>query len=151
MQGMSTGSCPVCGTARVGSFRYCRSCGLDYDSGVPNVPTPAPVIQDPVPEQAPVGLPITNDAPQNEVQQQPAGDVIVIQIRQLKLIAGAIAGGLIGSVLAGAIVVPWFGEEGVLLGSVAAIVMIVVSAWLGMRFLLARDKLRPAGGSEGPD
>jgi hypothetical protein len=24
--------CPRCGTARAGSFRYCRSCGLDFDS-----------------------------------------------------------------------------------------------------------------------
>ena len=145
MRGMATGSCPNCGTARVGSFRYCRSCGLDYDAEVPKAPTPAPAVLTPVPEAAPVVLPIADDA-----QQQPAGDVIVIQVLQLKLWAGVVVGGLIGSMLAGAIVVPFFGEEGVLLGSVAAIVIVVVSAWLGMRFVRLTAKRRPAVGSEDP-
>ena len=127
----------------MGSFRYCRSCGLDYDSAVPKAATPAPAILAPVPEAAPAVLPIAND-----VQQEPAGDVIVIQILQLKLWAGVIVGGLIGSMLAGALVVPFFGEEGVLLGSVAGIVIVVVSAWLGMRFVLLTAKRRPAVGSE---
>ena len=52
--------------------------------------------------------------------------------------------------LAGAIVAPFFGEEGVLLGSVAAIVIVVVSAWLGMRFVQLRAKRRPTVGSEDP-
>jgi len=45
---MSTGFCPNCGEPRVGMFRYCRKCGLDYDTievppaqGAPPV-TPAP-------------------------------------------------------------------------------------------------------------
>lgn len=28
--------CPRCGTARAGAFRYCRSCGLDFDAGGTN-------------------------------------------------------------------------------------------------------------------
>jgi hypothetical protein len=27
-------ACPNCGEARIGSFRYCRLCGLDYDAPV---------------------------------------------------------------------------------------------------------------------
>jgi hypothetical protein len=57
----------------------------------------------------------------------------VLQVRQLKLWAWVIAGGLIGAMLAGALVVPFFGAEGVVLGSVAGILTILVSAWLGMR------------------
>jgi hypothetical protein len=67
------------------------------------------------------------------VPQQQAGEVIVIQVRQLKLWAWVIAGGLVGAMLAGALVVPFFGAEGVVLGSVAGIVTILVSSWIGMR------------------
>jgi predicted RNA-binding Zn-ribbon protein involved in translation (DUF1610 family) len=28
----ASGSCPRCGERRVGNFRYCRKCGLDYDA-----------------------------------------------------------------------------------------------------------------------
>lgn len=31
---MASGLCPTCGTPRVGSFRFCRSCGLDFDATV---------------------------------------------------------------------------------------------------------------------
>jgi len=31
--------CPRCGTPRVGSFRYCRSCQFDFDSAEPVAPT----------------------------------------------------------------------------------------------------------------
>lgn len=30
----TTESCPSCGTSRVGQFRWCRSCGLDYESTI---------------------------------------------------------------------------------------------------------------------
>jgi hypothetical protein len=63
----------------------------------------------------------------------------VIQVRQLKLWAWVIAGGLIGAMLAGALVVPFFGEEGVLLGSVAGIVTILASAWVGLRLGMIAD------------
>jgi hypothetical protein len=29
---MPESTCPVCGTARTGSFRFCRSCGFDFDT-----------------------------------------------------------------------------------------------------------------------
>ena len=28
----SSGPCPTCGEVRLGSFRYCRKCGLDYET-----------------------------------------------------------------------------------------------------------------------
>ena len=31
---VATGVCPNCGTPRVGSFRFCRSCGLDFDATI---------------------------------------------------------------------------------------------------------------------
>jgi hypothetical protein len=85
---------------------------------------------------APAGPP---NAGPSGAQPQPAGDVIVIQVRQLKLWAWVIAGGLIGAMLAGALVVPFFGAEGVLLGSVAGIVTILASAWVGLRLGMIAD------------
>lgn len=31
---MASDLCPTCGTPRVGSFRFCRSCGLDFDATI---------------------------------------------------------------------------------------------------------------------
>lgn len=121
----------------MGSFRFCRSCGLDYDSPVPDAPTPAPAILAPVPETPPVVLPEVGSTG-TQPQPRPAGDVIVIQKQQLRLWAGVLVGGIIGMLLAGALVVPFFGEDGVLLGLVAGIVTVVLSAWLGMRVVRAR-------------
>ena len=127
---MATASCPTCGTARTGSFRYCRSCGFDFDAPASDAPTPPPAAASPVAD-AVLGSPPTAGA--SDAPPQPAGDVIVIQVRQLKLVVWVIAGGLIGAMLAGAVVVPFFGGEGVVLGSLAGIATIVASAWLGMR------------------
>jgi hypothetical protein len=70
----------------------------------------------------------------------PSSDVIVIQKHHLRLWAGILIGALIGVMLAGAVVVPFFGEKGVLLGSVAGIVVVVGSAWLGLRFVQAMSR-----------
>ncbi len=35
----STGFCPKCGNQRVGQFRYCRSCGFDFDQSTAEAPT----------------------------------------------------------------------------------------------------------------
>lgn len=132
MPGMATALCPTCGTARTGSFRFCRSCGLDFDAPVASAAAQMDQILAATPAPTQVGRSGTD-----EVQQPPAGDVIVIQIRKLKLWAGLLVGGLIGLMVAGAVVVPFFGEDGVLLGSVAGIVTVLVSAWLGLRFVQA--------------
>ncbi len=61
----------------------------------------------------------------------------MIQVRQLKLAAWVIAGVLVGAMLAGALVVPFFGAQGVVLGSIAGIATILVSAFLGLRIGMA--------------
>jgi hypothetical protein len=47
--------CPKCGTPRVGSFRFCRSCGLDFDAT--DDPTSATATVSSSPAEAPL-LPI---------------------------------------------------------------------------------------------
>ena len=137
---MVTDVCPSCGAPRTGSFRFCRTCGLDYDSAEPIARTAAPAIL----AEAAVAPWDASPLPRPEAgRQRPAGDVIVIQVRHLKLWAGAIIGGLIGAMLAGAIVVPLFGQELILFGSVAGLVTIVVSAWLGWRFVQLTARRSP--------
>lgn len=132
MHDMATALCPTCGTARTGSFRYCRSCGLDFDADTPGASAPGPAILGSLPDASPLAQPADRSA---AGAAQPAGDVIVIQKRHLKLLAAIIVSGLIGIMLAGAVVVPFFGETGLLLGSVAGILTVIVSVWLGLRFL----------------
>ena len=86
---------------------------------------------------APAGvLAPAHDGAPNAVdpQHQAPGDVIVIQVRILKLWAGLLIGGLIGAMFAGAVVVPLFGASGVLFGSIAAIVTVAAFTFLGWRF-----------------
>ena len=61
----------------------------------------------------------------------------MIQVRHLKLAAWVIAGVLVGAMLAGALVVPFFGAQGVVLGSIAGIATILVSAFIGLRIGMA--------------
>ena len=42
-------------------------------------------------------------------------------------------GGLVGVMLAGAVVVPFFGDARLLVGLVVGICLVIVSAWLGLR------------------
>jgi predicted RNA-binding Zn-ribbon protein involved in translation (DUF1610 family) len=37
---LSLGSCPDCGTRRIGAFRYCRSCGRDFEPLSPSAQVP---------------------------------------------------------------------------------------------------------------
>ena len=130
---MATQMCPKCGAARTGSFRFCRTCGLDFDAPETGTPTaPGGVL-------APASAADPGTSRGSETaggKGQPArGDVIVIQVGLLKLWAGLLIGGLIGAMVAGAVVVPFFGEKGVLLGSIAAIVTVVAFAALGWRIV----------------
>jgi hypothetical protein len=51
---MATEFCPRCGNRRTGSFRFCRSCGFDFDDSVATSSSPASVVpptqSPPVPE-----------------------------------------------------------------------------------------------------
>jgi micrococcal nuclease len=48
--------CPTCGTKRTGFFRFCSSCGFDYDELLPKAPAPMPIApgQVALPQTAPV-------------------------------------------------------------------------------------------------
>jgi hypothetical protein len=133
MHDMVTALCPTCGAARTGSFRFCRSCGWDFDSDEQGSTPTTPGVLGALPDEAPVA----SASPNAGKSSPPAGDVIVIQKRHLRLWAGLLIGALIGMMLAGAVVVPIFGEANVLFGSIAAVVIVIVSAWLGLRFVQA--------------
>ncbi len=58
---MASTFCPKCGTPRVAAFRYCRSCGLDYDAidGRGTSQAPPPSIIAPAPVAPSASLPFT--------------------------------------------------------------------------------------------
>ena len=177
-----TTACPSCGTPRMGSFRFCRSCGYDYEPAAPNASTPAPGILTPVPEAAADGpaalsaasgpAPASEAAPPppaaqpgtaapaagsaqpfgaapapataarpiaggSDGQPTPADDVIAIPVQPLKRAVGALIGGLIGAMLAGAVIVPFLGDSRIFLAVVATVVTISVAALLGVRAVVA--------------
>ena len=133
---MTSDWCPNCGTARTGSFRFCRSCGFDYDPAQAVAPTAAPTVlgevsgPGPGPEAEAVPTPTAAEA---ATPARPASDVVVIPKRHLRRLAGLVIGGLVGAMLAGAVVVPFLGDGLIVLGTVATIVMVVGLAWLGLR------------------
>ncbi len=65
-------SCPSCGRERAGAFRYCLSCGYDYDAGVgppaPSDPTATPTDQSEA----------SSGAPEPPAQEPPAAVAMVI-------------------------------------------------------------------------
>ena len=147
---LATETCPICGTGRTGSFRFCRSCGLDFDADAPN--------PEPNEESAPTAIlgsePVTDTAPETTTGStatatdapDPAAsaatpspsDVIVIKKRHLRLGAGAVIGGLIGSMIAGALIVPRFDESLAAVGAAAGVLTIVAGALIGMRVAARR-------------
>jgi hypothetical protein len=60
---MATELCPQCGTARIGSFRFCRSCQFDFDAlpAITRAPSSA------APAAAPAALPVAVPAPNTAV------------------------------------------------------------------------------------
>ena len=144
---LATETCPICGSARTGSFRFCRSCGLDYDpaegsaSGADAAAAASapPSILASEPHVAPelVALPGSGGASATTTPTEAApatsSDVIVIQKRHIRMAVGALAGGLIGAMIAGALVVPLLGEALVALGAVATIAIIALGGVLGAR------------------
>jgi len=133
----------------MGSFRFCRSCGFDYEPEVSDASNPAPAVLAPVPQPVPdpepsagggFSLPAPAPAPVATVSGGPAAataGVIAVPVEPLKRLAGALIGALIGAMLAGAVVVPFLGDTRIYLAFVAAIVTISVAALLGMRAAIA--------------
>ena len=148
-----TTACPSCGTPRMGSFRFCRSCGFDYEPMASNASPsadPTPAVLTSAPETAADVPPISGAsfrlpaseaaAPVSGESGGPApsaGDVIAVPVEPLKRAAGAIIGGLIGAMLAGAVIVPFLGDGRIFLAVVATIVTISVAALLGVRVVVA--------------
>ena len=139
----------------MGSFRYCRNCGFDYEPMASNAADPTPAVVSPAPEamSAPeavattlsgalpggvsaAALPAAAMAGGSDGQPSPAGDVIAIPVQPLKRLAGAVVGGLVGAMLAGAVVIPFLGSQRIFLAVVAGIVTISVSALIGMRVVI---------------
>ena len=71
--------------------------------------------------------------PRPEAPPATSSDVIVIQKRHLRMAIGGLAGGLIGAMIAGALVVPFLGEALVALGAVATIAIVALGGVLGAR------------------
>lgn len=65
---MATELCPQCGTARIGSFRFCRSCQFDFDA-LPTI-TPAPAAPALAPAAGPAAAPVV--APKPDAAAAPA-------------------------------------------------------------------------------
>ena len=70
--------CPTCGTKRTGFFRFCSSCGFDYDELLPKAPASMPVApgqvalpQTPVWPKPVVWPPATPDTPAAPVPETP--------------------------------------------------------------------------------
>ena len=69
--------CPQCGTPRVGQFRFCRSCGLDYDHlpattpAPPSIPPATPPADIPRPTPGAVVQPTVSSAGQAPTADRP--------------------------------------------------------------------------------
>ena len=138
---LATETCPICGTDRTGSFRFCRSCGLDFDADAPNAESaPLGIVgSEPATDAAPaaaatsVSTTTEEPGPAQAATAPPASDAIVIQKRHLRLAAGIVIGGLIGSMIGGALIVPRFDESLAAVGAAAGVLTIVAGALIGMR------------------
>jgi len=84
---------------------------------------------DPIPPEAGVEPPAADEG----LTPKPSSDVIVLEKRHLRQSAGALIGALIGLMLVGAIVVPFFGDDLLVLGIAAGIATVLALAALGMR------------------
>lgn len=88
------------------------------------VSAPAPT---PLTDPVPVGKPSTATAP------SASSDVVVVKKHTLRRLAGLLGGGLVGAMLAGAVVIPFLGQALVQVGALAGVVTIVASALIGLR------------------
>jgi len=115
--------CPRCGTARVGSFRYCRSCGFDFDAEGSSAPdaTAPPTGKAASPLQ-PMGLGQLTVLSQAQSCLTPAaaflgfllgagGWAIVIRGNDLGWAFGAIVAGLVVAWALGTWVQVYFGNK----------------------------------------
>ena len=97
---MFTTSCPQCGTRRVGAFRFCRSCGFDFDV-VPATHAPVPpMVGQPASEPDATPTPERRDPTRSAARSSRRGPVNAVLV-----IGGAIGGAVGVSMLVG-----WSGD-----------------------------------------
>ena len=113
-------SCPKCGTRRVGAFRFCLSCGLDFDL-VPAIHAPVPPI---VSQRAP-GPDATPTPDGKDVAKSAARSSLGGLVNGVLVVGGAIGGAVGVSTLVG-----WNGDP---LETIAGVFLIapVAGGYLG--------------------
>jgi hypothetical protein len=123
---MFTTFCPKCGTRRVGAFRFCRSCGFDFDiDWAIHAPIPPADSQRPLEPDA-MPTPERKDLTKSAARSSPRGLVNAVLV-----IGGAIGGAVGVSMLVG-----WNGDP---LETLAGVFLIapVAGGYLGHVLFLA--------------
>jgi len=113
-------SCPMCGIRRVGAFRFCRSCGFDFDL-VPAVHAPVPaIVSQRVPERDATPTPDGKDVAKSAARSRVGG-----LVNSVLIVGGAIGGAVGASTLVG-----WSGDP---LETIAGVFLIapVAGGYLG--------------------
>ena len=113
-------SCPRCGTRRVGAFRFCRSCGFDFDL-VPAIHAPvSTIVSQRAPEPDATLIPDRQDVAKSAAKSSLGG-----LVNGVLVIGGAIGGAVGVSMLVG-----WNGDP---LETIAGVFLIapVAGGYLG--------------------
>jgi hypothetical protein len=118
--------CPTCGTRRVGAFRFCRSCGFDFDA-FPAIHAPVqPIVSQRAPGQVATPTPDRQDPAKSAARSRLGG-----LVNGVLVIGGAIGGAVGVSMLVG-----WNGDP---LATLAGVFLVapVAGGYLGHLLFLA--------------
>jgi hypothetical protein len=88
---MSSTFCPHCGTPRVGFFRFCRSCGFDFDTIPATHASVPPRISQPAPTSGATPTPDRMDLAKHAARLSFKGLVNAV------LVIGGVIGGALGA------------------------------------------------------
>jgi len=118
--------CPTCGTRRVGAFRFCRSCGFDFDT-VPAIHAPVP----PMVSQRTTEPSATLTPDRGDLAKYAARSSLRGPVNAVLVIGGAIGGAVGASTLVG-----WNGDP---LETLAGVFLVapVAGGYLGHLLFLA--------------
>jgi hypothetical protein len=123
---MSSTFCPKCGTRRVGAFRFCRSCGFDFDiDWAIHAPVP-PIVSQRALEPDATPIPDRQDVAKSAAKSSLGG-----LVNGVLVIGGAIGGAVGVSMLVG-----WNGDP---LETIAGVFVVapVAGGYLGNLLYLA--------------
>jgi hypothetical protein len=118
--------CPKCGTRRVGAFRFCRSCGFDFDvDWAIHAPVP-PAVRQRAPEPAVMPTPDGTDVAKPAARSSLGG----------LLNGGLVIGGAIGGAVGVSTLVGWNGDP---LETIAGVFVVapVAGGYLGHLLYMA--------------